>query len=316
MVVFAWACSEKTAPMSVKKVHIGNVACELSALIYIAEAQKFFSANNLDVTIRDYSTCREAVDSMLKGEVNLATCSEFDIVDKTFQNENIQAIATIARYQNEFIVSRLEKGIKNTTDLRGKRVGLPRRSVAEYYLGRFIDLHGLSVQDVTLVDIDPDYLLSALSGGYVDAVVIWQPYITKMENQLMKGLVIWPIQSEQTMSWNLIGSGSELQRHPELIERVLCSLDQAEKYLKSHPSEARACVQNRLGYNDSYMTKVWRQNQFCLTLDQSLIQVMEDEARWMIENNLTVEKTSPDFLQSLSPTTLETVKPESITLEN
>jgi NitT/TauT family transport system substrate-binding protein len=40
---------------------------------------------------------------------------------------------------------------------------------------------------------------------------------------------------------------------------------------------------------------VWSQNQFSLSLDQSLIVAMEDEARWMIKNSLTGEKQVPDF---------------------
>lgn len=277
MVYFAWACSEKTAPMNVKKVCIGNVPCELSALIYIAEAQKYFTDNHLDVTIKDYALCREAADSVLKGEVSIATCSAFDIVDTTLRRQNIQTIATIARYQNDCIVSTVGREIKNITDLKKKRIGLPQRTAAEYYPGRFIDLHGLNAQDVTFVDVDPEHLLYALSGGYVDAVVIRQPYIARMKRQMKKDTAIWPIRSGQMMSWNLVCTDSELQGHPELIRQVLSSLGQAENYLKLHPSEARACIQNRLRLDDHYMTQAWEHTQFNLTFDQPLVQAMEDE---------------------------------------
>ena len=46
----------------------------------------------------------------------------------------------------------------------------------------------------------------------------------------------------------------------------------------------------------AYMETVWSQNQYSLSLDQSLIVAMEDEARWMISNGLTTEKQVPDFL--------------------
>ena len=45
------------------------------------------------------------------------------------------------------------------------------------------------------------------------------------------------------------------------------------------------------------MDTVWQQNRFSLTLDQSLVLAMEDEARWMIANNLTNATAVPDFRQ-------------------
>jgi hypothetical protein len=39
---------------------------------------------------------------------------------------------------------------------------------------------------------------------------------------------------------------------------------------------------------------------------------MEDEARWMIKNNLTNEKTVPDFRDYIYTKGLEKVMPESV----
>jgi len=60
------------------------------------------------------------------------------------------------------------------------------------------------------------------------------------------------------------------------------------------------------------METVWFQNQFSLSLDQSLILAMEDEARWMISNSLTTEKTVPNFLDYIYPDGLSAVKPGAV----
>lgn len=59
------------------------------------------------------------------------------------------------------------------------------------------------------------------------------------------------------------------------------------------------------------MAAVWDKNQFSLSLDQSLILAMEDEARWMIKNNLTNEKNVPNFLDYIYEDGLKAVKPEA-----
>jgi hypothetical protein len=41
---------------------------------------------------------------------------------------------------------------------------------------------------------------------------------------------------------------------------------------------------------------------------------MEDEARWMIRNNLTTEKQVPDFLDYIREDGLKAVKPEAVNI--
>lgn len=58
----------------------------------------------------------------------------------------------------------------------------------------------------------------------------------------------------------------------------------------------------------------WQVHQFSLSLDQSLITAMEDEARWMIKNNLTSEKQVPDFMNYVYVDGLKAVKPEAVNI--
>jgi len=62
------------------------------------------------------------------------------------------------------------------------------------------------------------------------------------------------------------------------------------------------------------MQTIWPEHQFSLSLDQSLIAAMEDEARWMIKNNLTREKEIPDFMKFIFMDGLEAVKPEAVNI--
>jgi NitT/TauT family transport system substrate-binding protein len=79
-----------------------------------------------------------------------------------------------------------------------------------------------------------------------------------------------------------------------------------------HPDEAKAIVQKTMNFTSDYMEVVWSRNQFALSLDQSLILAMENEARWMINNNLTNQTTIPDFLTYVYLEGLNSVNPESV----
>ncbi len=309
-----WSCSRGNYSGKMVSITIGTLPYEGSALIYIAHEQNFFKANGLDITIKDYETGLATTDALNKGEVEVAACAEFIIVGKACQKEKILNIATIAKNLNELIIGRTDRGIKTFADLRRKKVGVTRKTVAEFYLGRFLELNGMSITEVILVDLLPSQLREALAHGDVDVVIAWQPWASQIEKQVPSDKVVWPAQSNQLLYWNLIGRDTWVVNHPELIKRLLNSLIQAEGYLAGHADEARAIVQKRLKYDDPYMAKIWSQQQSSVTLDLSLIAAMEDEARWMIKNNLTRERTVPDFTNYIYVDGLKEIKPEAVSI--
>ena len=151
-------------------------------------------------------------------------------------------------------------------------------------------------------------MAGTIAGGGVDAVVAWEPHVTQIKQQMGNRVIIWSVQSGQVSYWSVVSIPHWINQHPELVRHFLRSLAQAEEYIIQHPAEAKAFLEKRLKLSDTY----WSQNQFSLSLDQSLILAMEDEARWMIKNNLTKEKTIPDFTNYIYVDGLKAVKPEAM----
>ena len=101
---------------------------------------------------------------------------EYTFVDKAFKKENISVIGNIDKFETTYLIGRKDKGIENISDLKGKKIGLTRGTLSEFYLGRFLDLHGMSFQDVTLVDLPSTQYVQALTNGSVDALVASKKY--------------------------------------------------------------------------------------------------------------------------------------------
>ncbi len=294
-------------------ITIGEKPYESSALVYIASDQGYFTGNGLNVAMRDYDSGPGAIEGLLKGEVDIGLSSEYVAVDKALKKENILVIGTINKYQNVYLIGRKDKGIENVSDLKGKKIGLTRGALGEFYLGRFLDLHGMSIREVTLVDLVPSQYVQALANSSIDAILTGI-YTDQIQERLGGNIVLWPAQSSQDIYYVMICRSDWAASHPEQINRFLKSLDQAEEYAINHPAEAKAIIKKRLNYTDAYIATVWSKSQFSLTLDQSLIAAMEDEARWMISNNLTAEKTIPDFMDYIYTKGIEEVKPDSVNI--
>ncbi len=295
-------------------VTIGTPALESSALIYIAGHQGLFASNGLEVTLQSYDTGAAALNGLVNGEVDIAVPAEYALVGKAFSKDPIRALASIDKAQYFDLVARRDRGIARIKDLKGKRIGVVRKTIAEFYLGRMLELHGMSTEHVAVVDVNIADSEAALVNGEVDALVSRPPYTSPIQARLGTGAVVWPAQSNQALFAILVGKNDWVAGHQEQLRRLYRALLQAEEYLIHHPAEAKDIVQKRLDFDDAYIDTVWAQNQFSLLLDQSLVVAMEDEARWMIKNNLTTEKTVPDFLQYIHENDLKVVKSEAVNI--
>lgn len=308
--------SQKITVKPVDSIAVAYSPYEASALFWIAEDRRLFEENGLNLTLRRYDSGAASLDGTINGKADISVgASEFPLVRKALKNARVRAIGNIDKGDFIYIVARKDRGIGNASDLEGKRVGTASGTVAEFHLGRFLALHGMTMKDITLVDIrTPEGWVNAVVDGEVDAMSTAQPYADAARDKLGDNAVFWPAQSSQPVFSLVIAKDDWIAEHPELVARFLRSLAEAEEYVNTHPVESKAIVQKRLNLSTGYMDTVWQQNQFSLSLDQSLVTAMEDEGRWMINNNLTSAKKIPDFQAHIYTKGLEEVKPGSVNI--
>jgi len=299
---------------NLESLSLGVTPYDYAAIAYVADEQGMFAQNGLQVTLQDYGTTVQAMDGLATRQVDLAFTTEYVVVSGTFKKENINIVASVDKYQAVYLAARKDKGIQNFTDLKGKKIGLSVKTIGEFYLGRFLTLHGINMREVTLVDAQPTEYVSALTSGKVDAMVAVNTFVDQMRDQLGNDLIAWPVQSNQNGFYVLTSGKNWLAQHTQTAQKLVRALEQSESYIAQHPAEAKAIVQKRLGLDAAYMDTVWSQNQFSLSLDQSLILAMEDEARWMIANNLTTETQVPNFTDYIYDDALKQVKPNAVNI--
>jgi len=305
------SCSEK-----MESITVAYAPFESTTLFWIAQDQNFFNQNGLNVTPRKYDTGVGSLDGMVNGEADIVVgTNEFPLVGRALQKTGIRTIGSVAKSEFIYLIGRKDRGIEKVSDLKGKRIGTTFRTIAHFYLGRFLELNGMNMQDITLIELKtPEEWVNAVVNGDLDAVVTAQPYANAAKERLGANAIVWSAQNSQPLQTQVIATDEWITKHPDLVNRFLQSLILAEEYIIRNPAEAKAIVQKRLNLDAAYMETVWSQNQFSLSLDQSLIIAMEDEARWMIENNLTTEKQVPDFLDYIYVDGLEAVKPNAVNI--
>jgi NitT/TauT family transport system substrate-binding protein len=293
---------------------LGIANTESSWGIFIADELKLFAANGLNVTLRPFETGLAAYNAMLKGDVDVSVPAEFVVVGGALKQNKIRIIATLVKSDFFTIVVRKDQGIEKVSDLSGKRIGLKRNTIEEFFLGRILDVNSMSIKNVTVADMTFSAVVGAIRDGVVDAVVTIPQYSDSIRSTFGAGVVEWSAQNGQWVFGILVSSNSWIDRNPDLAVRLIRAIDQANMYIAQHPKESRLILRKRLNLDAESVEKAWLRNHFALSMDQSLIHAMEDEARFLIRNNLTSEKTVPDFTRYIYSDGLKAIKPEAVNI--
>lgn len=297
-----------------ESITLGGLDSDANLVFLVAENLHYFTQNGIDFSFQTYDTGPDAISDLLSNNIDIAGTSEYPMVTSAFANDSVSIITSISQSYVIDLIGLTNKGITTVANLRGKRIGLALSTITEFYLGQFLELNGMSINDVTLVNVPVTQDIAALTSGSVDAVVTRNPWESQINEQFPGGTSTWSLQSGQAAFSVLTCRNDWIQQNPELIERFLKSLAQAEAFITGHPTQAKEILRQTYNYDSTYVNTIWTEYQFSLTLNESLIAAMEDEARWTISNNLTTATQVPNFLKYIYTYGLETVEPNSVNI--
>jgi ABC-type nitrate/sulfonate/bicarbonate transport system substrate-binding protein len=296
-----------------EKVTIALVAPPYTALVDIALAKGYFRQEGLEAVGRSSSSGKAALEEVQAGIADIATSSETPFMFAVLGGQKIAAIATVQHSRrSNAIVARKDRGIRAPKDLGGKRIGFARGTNLEYFLDIFLTTHGVARRDVTAVDLRTDEMPAALANGQVDAVSTFPPFLNEAQAKLGdRGVTLY---AEEIYTQTLaLSAGQEwIRANSARVEKILRALLQAEEFLLREPAAAQKVVADFRRTDPAVVGAIWPDQTFEVSLDQSLLLALEDEARWAVRQKLTSATTVPNFLNYVALDGLKAVKPKAV----
>ena len=309
MVLLTACTREADAPETVR---IGAVTQGIGGLVFIADELGYFKRRGINAEIKKYDAGAFAVDALLGDEVDVAAAAEFVLVQKGFDHRDLRTFGQIADAKTMGIVARKDHGIEKPPDLKGKKIGLTRGSVSDFFLGRFLERESIPLSGVRMVDLAPTPAEEALSHGSVDALMLWEPNVGRMVERLGENAVSLPIQGRDDFYVLLVTKEGFLRKSPLAAEKMLRALIDAEEFADKHPEDAPRIIDRRAGSRQGDARLAAAKCTLAVRLDQALLPLMEAEAHWMIRNNLTPKREMPNYFDMIYLKALEAVKPDAV----
>jgi len=286
-----------------------------SGLLYIAAVKGFFAMENLDVTLQPYTTGLDAMKAMLEKRADLGTTGDTPLMFTVMAGHPVAVVATIFTAGGAFgTVARRDQGIETIADLKNKRIGVTRGTDGDFILSTMLARSKISPDNVKLVPLAPEVMVDTLAASTVDAISSWEPWLTRAQKSLGENGVEFRIDSGFTLNFSLAGNPEWVRGHPDKVLRLLRALLRAKTFADENQDEAQAIVVESEQIDPNTFTIPGTRYRFVVQLSQGLLILLEDMARWAIQNKLTEQTAAPNFLDVIDATALTAVSPDTVTI--
>ena len=311
---FSLVQGQAASETSAETIAVAAYAGDTGALIYLAEELGLYEQNGLDVQITDHEAGKLAADALLDGKADVCTSAGFVFVKDAFTHPSLRIVSTVAAAQVNFLVTRKDMGVNTPQDLLGQDIAVTLGSAGEFFLENFLFVHGLRPQSVHMVDQKPSQIVQSLIQGQVAAGFTWQPNVYKLEQALGETIKTWAGQSGQEMYFLLLSTNDWLQEHPQDAEGLVRALRQAARQIRDNPELVTTLLRERFDYDPGYIPNSLQANRLSVELSMAMLIALEDQARWVLRTNQSLEQDMPNYLKRIYFQALDEVSPHDVSI--
>ena len=214
------------------------------------------AAVNAEYTWTEFQSGPLVNEAVAAGEADLGFMADLPAIIAKATGQDIEIISNVA-YGGKALAVLVspDSDITSVADLKGKKIGYATGSYAQHLLALLLDQEGLSLKDVESVNLGAGDQPAALANGQVDALVIWEQYISKLTTEGTAKVLADGTGIKRGNMVNYAVS-SYAQEHSDVIEAYIKALDKADAYIQEHPEDAAELIADDFGVDEVVMEKI------------------------------------------------------------
>ena len=210
--------------------------------LLVAQEKGLFEKYGVEVEPVYYDVFSDTYPDLAAGQIDGALIAVGDTININ-RNSPMKVVAVYDDGGNDAVIVGPE--INSIQDLRGKTVGTLTGSQYELTVVDMLRSGNMSIDDITMVALNPEDSLASLESGKVQAAYTWEPYLS---DALEKGYkVIYPEKQIHLYPDLIVFSKSVVDERPEDVRAFLKAWFQAVEYRLQHEGETRDIAAKYLG---------------------------------------------------------------------
>jgi len=293
---------------------------------FVGVEKGIFLKRGVDLKLKVLATGQEMTKAVQAGEAQFlgAAFSNFPVgIERGFKGKGFIGLMgdRTGKYSDEpvAIVTRKGTGITKVQDLAGKKIGTPVGGTAHEYLGVVLKKAGIPAERVAVVNVPPGNSVSALAGGQVDAVAVWEPYGTLMMEKVPEAVLVQRGGGFMGYYINMSTLVDVLEKQPDMVYQYAVGLAEASQYTRQHLDEAAEIATRWVpGLDPAVAKKAIRNMTYDPRLTRHTIESWDENVRILVEQKKMrqpvpwgqgnevkfiqrVEKEHPELFSDLKP---------------
>lgn len=151
---------------------------------YAIASGKFEEATGWKINWVKFDSGAKVITAMASGDVQIALAGSSPIAAGVSQGVDMQLFWIVEDIAAaEALVVRDGSGIDiaDPKTLKGKKIGVPFVSTTHFHMMFALELWGLSTQDVTLLNMQPNQIVAAWERGDIDGAFVWDPALGRIK---------------------------------------------------------------------------------------------------------------------------------------
>jgi ABC-type nitrate/sulfonate/bicarbonate transport system substrate-binding protein len=296
------------------KVTWSENSAAATAVVYVAWGKGFFKEEGLDVDLKPFTMGRLALDAVLGQRADICAMAETPPMLAAFHNQPIRLFTATEASENAMkVLVRKDKGVNKPSDLIGRRVACSIGTNSEYFMSVFLAAKGVDRNKVTVLNMSPGDMVTAINQGGVDAIFTWEPHVTNAINMLSTKGAVWYAGDVYTELTFIGANESYIQKNPEVIKGIIKALIKAEKFMKDNPEEAIKLTAPRVNMTADFVKSIWPAFNFHVSLEKKHLDQIINEGKWAKDVGIAPRGAAlPDFKKLFYTEALKSIDPKRV----
>lgn len=245
-------------------------------------------------------------EAMAAGNDDVGYAADLPAVIAKSTGQDVTIVSNVAYGEKALaIMVPKDSTIRSVSDLRGKKVGYATGSYAQHLLALLLAKQGMTLNDVDTANLSAEDQVAAIQAHNVDAIVIWEQYVTKLETE---GTARVLADGTGVKRGNMVSyfTTSYAKAHPNIVRAYNRAVQRGADAIAKDPDKAADAVAKDFGVSADMLRKIWKHFTFTTELKPEDIAAIREVADFAWRNGILKSEVDVDKLVDTSYTNTTT----------
>lgn len=285
----------------------------------VAQHQNLFEFHGLDVAIEYSDSGKINLEKLRRGETDIALMALTPVLldrlaDSTPGSTDDPVILANLVHSTRLnqVIAIADGTIDSAIDLQNRKVGLVKGTNAEFMWWLFAHYNGFDPMSVDLIDQPIESIPDALINEEVSAAVIWEPWITRLQQRVPERVQTFGGSDIYTAKWVIVTTRHYLGQHASVVESFLSAYRDSFSFIDNDPDQAIRIFSEHTGVAEEILRNHWQELDYGLNLDWSLVIALQQQLEWARHSGYSLTGEEIDILSLMEAAPMREVAPGAV----